>query len=215
MTSFSQKPSTKLRNYALFGRIALVAGVLLALTGCFNINPLAKHKVLTSMFDGVPDLPPIEELCKDNIEDLFNKYYEQRITAAEAGGDLTGGNADKNKAGSKHRPWAEKNCLSCHNFQADNKLKLPTNEICSLCHKNFIQGKNVHGPVAVGACLACHDPHTTANPSLLRKSLDTICFKCHKEKRLADTMHDKIVSNGMLCVDCHDPHSGNLHYFLK
>lgn len=213
MSPIMQKLSARLRGYALYGRIILVAGLFFALAGCLRIDPLAKHKVFTSLFDGVPDLPPIEELCKDNIEDLFNKYYEQRITAAETG-DLSG-LSNKTQTGSKHRPWAEKNCLGCHNFQADNKLKLPTNEICYLCHKNLIQGKNVHGPVAVGACLACHDPHTTANPSLLRKSLATICFKCHKEKRLAAAMHDKIVSHGMLCVDCHDPHSGNLHYFLK
>ncbi|MBA3016164.1 MAG: cytochrome C [Desulfobulbaceae bacterium] len=214
MKQLSDKLPARLKRYAFNGRIILVIGLFLALTGCFKMDPLAKHKVLTSLFDGVPELPPVEELCKDNIEDLFNKYYEQRITAAETG-DFTGTDADKAQTGSKHRPWAEKNCISCHNFQADNKLKLPTNEICSLCHKNLIQGKNVHGPVAVGACLACHDPHTSGNPSLLKKSLATICFKCHKEKRLADDMHNKIVSHNMLCVDCHNPHSGNLHYFLK
>lgn len=192
----------------------LVVCLLLLLTGCMKIDPLAKQKLLTSIFDGVPDLPPLEELCKDNIEDLFNKYYEQRIMAAEHG-DSEEDPAKKSKIGSKHRPWKEKNCPSCHNFQADNKLKLPKNEICYLCHKNFIQGRNVHGPVAVGACLACHDPHSSENPSLLRKSLATICFKCHKEKRLAASMHDKVISHGMLCVDCHDPHSGNMHYFLK
>ncbi len=187
---------------------------MLLLSGCLKIDPLAKHKILTSLFDGVPDLPPIEELCKDNIEDLFNTYYEQRITAADQG-DSEENPDKKNKAGSYHRPWKEQNCQSCHNFQADNKLRLPTKEICYLCHKNLIQGRNVHGPVAVGACLACHDPHSSENPSLLRKSLEAICFKCHKEKRLAAGMHDKIVSRGMLCVDCHDPHSGNMHYFLK
>jgi len=214
MKSPQQTLPARLARYATYRRLVLAAVILLGLTGCIKMDPLAKHKLLTSLFDGVPDLPPVEELCKDNLEDLFNKYYEQRITAAETG-DTTGADEDKTKAGSKHRPWAEKNCLGCHNFQADNKLKLPKNEICSLCHKNLVQGKNVHGPVAVGACLACHDPHSSANPSLLKKDLASICFKCHKEKRLAAAMHDKIVSHGMLCVDCHNPHSGNLHYFLK
>ncbi len=196
------------------GRLLLCVCGLLVLSGCLRIDPLAKHKFLTSFFDGVPPLPPVEELCKDNIEDLFNKYYEQRIAAAERGDSEE--SADKKvDTGSKHKPWKEKNCQGCHNFQADNKLKLPKNEICYLCHKNFIQGKNVHGPVAVGACLACHDPHSSGNPSLLRKSLATICFKCHVEKRLAASMHDKVISHGMLCVDCHNPHSGNMHYFLK
>ncbi len=117
--------------------------------------------------------------------------------------------------GSRHRPWAEKNCQGCHDFKAKNKLLLPLNEICSLCHKNFIQGHFVHGPVAVGACTACHDPHSSTNPSLLRKSLKEICFMCHLEKRLASQMHDKINASGMVCVDCHDPHSRNMRYFLK
>lgn len=193
--------------------IACICGLLL-LNGCMKIDPLLKHKLLTSFFDGVPDLPPVEELCKDNIEDLFNRYYEQRIEAAERG-DLAEDPDKKGEIASLHRPWKEKDCQGCHNFQTANKLKLPKNEICNLCHKNLIQGRNVHGPVAVGACLACHDPHSSAHPSLLRKSLDTICFKCHVEKRLAAAMHDKVVANGMLCVDCHDPHSGNMHYFLK
>jgi len=196
------------------GHLALIACLLLLLGGCLKIDPLAKHKLLTSFFDGVPDLPPIEELCKDNIEDLFNKYYEQRITAADRGDSGEDPNL-KSDNGSKHRPWAEKNCSGCHNFKTESKLRLPKNEICYLCHKNLIQGKNVHGPVALGACLACHDPHSANYPSLLRMSLATICFKCHKEKRLAAGMHDKIISRGMLCVDCHDPHSGNMRYFLK
>ncbi len=192
----------------------LVLIFCLTLGGCLHIDPLQKHKILSTIFDGVPDLPTVNELCEDNMDDLFNKYYEQKIAEASRG-DWEEGKSTRKTTRSAHRPWKEKNCLACHDFQADNKLKLPRNKICFFCHKNFIQGKNVHGPVAVGACLACHDPHSTANPSLLRKSLKTICFKCHLEKRQAAHMHDKVISRGMYCVDCHDPHSGNRHYFLK
>lgn len=212
MTFFSRPPAGS--RPPLVARLALALAILLLVSGCLKMDPLKKQKVLTSLFDGVPDLPPLEELCKDNIEALFNKYYEQRITAAERGDSGEDPNK-KVQLGSKHRPWAEKNCLSAHNFQTESKLKLPKNEICGLCHKNLIQGRNVHGPVAVGACLACHEPHSSEHPSLLRKSLATICFKCHKEKRLAAGMHEKVINRGMFCVDCHDPHSGNMHYFLK
>ncbi len=194
----------------------LTAGLcvlLLLLGGCFKMDPLKKQKVLTSFFDGVPDLPPMEQLCKDNIESLFNTYYEQRIAAAQHGDSEE--DKGKKQTGSKHRPWAEKNCLACHNFQTASKLKLPKNELCGMCHKNLIQGRNVHGPVAVGACLACHLPHSSENPYLLRRPLATLCFKCHKEKRLAASMHEKVIAHGMFCVDCHNPHSGNMHYFLK
>lgn len=205
---FIQTSACCSKHFALFVCLSLL------LSGCLKIDPLAKHKLLTSFFDGVPDLPPIEELCQDNIEDLFNKYYEQRITAADRG-DFDEDPTLKKGTGSTHRPWAEKNCTGCHNFQTESRLLLPKDELCGLCHINLIQGKNVHGPVAVSACLACHDPHSSENPSLLLKSLAAICFKCHKEERLAAGMHDKIMSRGMLCVDCHDPHSGNMRYFLK
>lgn len=186
----------------------------LLICSCLQIDPIMKHKFLTSIFDGVPELPSIEELCEDNMADLFNKYYEQRISEA-ATGDWETGETTVKEEGSRHRPWDEKDCQGCHNFQAKNKLHLPKNEICYLCHKNFVQGSFVHGPVAVGACLACHLPHSSGNPSLLVKSLGEICFKCHLEKRLAATMHDKIIASGMFCVDCHNPHSSNLRYFLK
>lgn len=197
-----------------FCSFGLIICLLCLTNGCVKIDPLAKHKFLTTIFDGVPDIPSIDELCEENIEDLFNKYFEQKITEASSS-DWDTGKISSEAAGSAHRPWKEKNCQGCHNFQAENKLKLPKNEICFLCHKNFIQGKYVHGPVSVGACLACHDPHSSPNPSLLRKSLKEICFKCHLEKRLASQMHDKVIANGMVCVDCHNPHSRNMRYFLK
>jgi len=200
----------------LFGLIIVSVTCLLSITlgGCMHIDPLEKHKVLTTLFDGVPDLPNLDELCKDNLDDLFNKYYEKKISEA-ASGDWEENKNKKKETRSAHRPWKEKNCLACHDFQADNKLRLPKNKICYLCHKNLIQGKYVHGPVAVGACLACHNPHSTGHPYLLRRSLKTICFKCHLEKRQAQRMHERVISHGMYCVDCHDPHSGNMHYFLK
>lgn len=188
--------------------------ISLLLGGCLKIDPIKKHKLLTTFFDGVPDLPSVEELCEDNVEDLFNKYYEKQISNA-ATGDWKEDKAVKKDSGSRHKPWSDKNCRGCHDFKAQNKLRLPLNEICYLCHKNFIQGTFVHGPVAVGSCTACHNPHSSENPSLLKNNLKEICFKCHHEKRLTEQMHAKIIASGMLCVDCHDPHSRNIRYFLK
>lgn len=196
-------------------RIVLAVMLLwLCTTGCWKVDPLVKHNLLTTFFDGVPDLPSVDELCEENMEDLFNKYYEEKLKDSMMGAS----EADKPKTEtdrSEHRPWKEKNCKGCHDFKAESKLLTSKKEICYLCHKNFIQGTFVHGPVAVGACLACHDPHSSANPSLLRLPLKEICFKCHREERLAAKMHEKIISRGMLCVDCHDPHSRNMRYFLK
>lgn len=203
--------STKFKKAFLCTTLPLF---LLIIGGCIKVDPLAKHKFLTTIFDGVPEIPSIDELCEENMEDLFNRYYEQKISEASSG-DWNTGKISTPEAGSAHRPWKEKNCQGCHDFKAENKLLLPKTEICYLCHKNFIQGEFVHGPVSVGSCLACHDPHSSENLSLLRESLEKICFKCHLEDRLAKAMHEKIIASGMLCVDCHDPHSQKVRYFLK
>ena len=189
--------------------------LLLCTSGCFQSDPLAKHSMLTTFFDGVPDLPSLYELCQENMADLFNKYYEERIKESTLGGSEGDKPASGESDRSEHRPWKEKNCKACHDFKAESKLLTSRKEICYLCHKNFIQGTFVHGPVAVSACLVCHDPHSSANPSLLRLPLKEICFKCHREDRLAAKMHEKVISRGILCVECHDPHSRNIRYFLK
>jgi len=38
---------------------------------------------------------------------------------------------------------------------------------------------------------------------------------CMAEERLAVAMHEKVMSHGMACVDCHDAHYGQARYFLK
>jgi predicted CXXCH cytochrome family protein len=119
--------------------------------------------------------------------------------------------------GSSHPPYEEKRCGDCHNTTEEKTsgLILPPRELCFSCHTGFIKGHFVHGPVAVGECLACHVPHTSAFSSLLVKDKSEICAGCHKEKRLAAAMHDKVAARRMVCVDCHDPHYGEARFFLK
>jgi predicted CXXCH cytochrome family protein len=94
-------------------------------------------------------------------------------------------------------------------------LLRPSDQLCSMCHKDFVTGSYVHGPVSVSDCLACHLPHDSIYPALLQKSKNEICEKCHVEERVAGRMHEQVISHGMQCVDCHDPHSGNVRYFLQ
>ena len=98
-----------------FGLLIIIAA------GCAE-DPLVEHKIRTNFFDGVPDLPPLEQLCKDNMGDLFNKYYEERLSEAESG------SLEEEKiitAGSSHPPYAEKNCQGCHDFKNKNLLLAP------------------------------------------------------------------------------------------
>jgi predicted CXXCH cytochrome family protein len=195
----------------LFLFFFVLCGVLPALAGCSG-DPLVNHKRLTNIFDGVPDLPPLQQLCEDNMADIFNTYYEEKLAEAQAG------SIEEEKAvvvGSSHPPYAEKNCQGCHNFKKTNLLIVPPDQLCETCHVGFVKGKYIHGPVSVRDCLACHLPHSSKNKSLLQESVSDICSKCHQEERLASQMHKLVMKNNMECVNCHDAHGGDTPYFLK
>lgn len=184
--------------------VVILAGTFL-LAGC---DPVTRHKVLSTVFDGVPSLPPPEELCQE--------YVEKEKSRPAGAGAPSDGEAPK-ATGSVHSPYAEKLCNDCHD--ADKKMEggllKPKNELCFMCHPDILKRPWSHGPAAVGDCLACHLPHEANFPSLLVKERTTLCDKCHLEERLATAMHNKVKAEGITCVDCHDPHSGNSNYFLK
>lgn len=189
-------------------RLLLFLGVgILLISGCDSVS---RHKVLSTVFDGVPTLPEPVALC--------DEYYLQRRAAEEAGRQVgADGLAAEVSQRSSHKPYAEKKCSDCHTSDksVSDGLLLPKRELCLHCHVNFVTGSNVHGPVAVGDCLACHLPHSSGYPSLLKESPDKICASCHQEQRLALAMHERFVNKGIGCGECHDPHSGNARYFLK
>lgn len=178
------------------------------LTSCGD--PISRHKVLSTIFDGVPSLPPAGEVC--------NEYCQQEVPVDVAGIDSE---AVESKATqnthSSHQPYKEKKCGDCHSNDKNVNagLIVPKRELCGVCHQNFIKGHNVHGPVAVGDCLACHLPHNSQYPSLLKEDPDKVCAICHQEARLAAEMHERFVVKAIGCGECHDPHAGDARYFLK
>ena len=184
--------------------LALLAASLL-LSGC---DPVARHKVITTIFEGVPSLPPAEDLCKE--------YHEQKV-AAELSAATKGGENSGVVETVTHLPYEQKKCNDCHSENKDTNQGFvrPLQELCFGCHKGFIKGSFVHGPAAVGDCLACHLPHTSNNPALLKTSKDKLCEVCHREVRVAAGMHERLSAKQMTCLDCHNPHFGDIRYFLK
>ncbi len=187
--------------------VALVgACILCLLCGCDQVS---RYKVLSTIFDGVPNPPPPEQVCEE--------YAQVKIAALH---DAEQFGPDKNAAvgqQSEHPAYKDKKrCGECHEktresgFVTDSKEKL-----CFHCHKNFIQGAFVHGPVAVAACLSCHDPHSSRHTALLKVAKGELCATCHREKRLAESMHETAQNHNIQCTDCHNPHYGNSPYFLK
>lgn len=185
----------------------LPLALCLLLSGC---DPVARHKALSTIFDGVPTLPPAEDLCKE--------YYAQRVAAEQSGAAAKEGAKGASATESfAHLPYEEKRCNDCHSEEKDKNEGLirPKRELCFVCHKDFIRGSFAHGPAAVGECLACHLPHNSNYPALLKTDKSKLCESCHREKRVAAGMHERFVARQMICVDCHDPHFGEVRYFLK
>jgi predicted CXXCH cytochrome family protein len=167
-------------------------------------DPIARHKVLTTVFDGVPSLPPAEQFC--------DEYAEKKIAALNSPQVVA---KVEEKKMVQHQPYADKNCDSCHDKNSASGLIAERAKLCFVCHTDFIKGSQVHGPVAVGECLACHVPHDGPYQSLLKVSAETLCVTCHKEDRLTAGMHKNAGDHTMRCIDCHNPHFGNQRYFLK
>jgi predicted CXXCH cytochrome family protein len=186
------------------GVLVWVAFLAFLLGGC---DPLTVHKVTSTIFDGVPSLPPPEQYCE--------AYHEKKAQddKDKASGVLKA--AEEADKGSSHPPYKEKRCDNCHDKTKESGLIKPKDELCFVCHPKILQGFYAHGPAAVGSCLECHEPHSSANKSLLKVDKGKLCAVCHKESRLAASMHDKVTASGLFCTDCHNPHAGNAKYFLR
>ena len=173
------------------------------LCGC---DPVTTHKITSTIFDGVPSLPPAEQYCRE---------YHERARTEEREVERQKQLAALKEASSEHPPYAEKLCSNCHDKNTDSGFVTPLKELCAVCHPNVAKAPFVHGPAAVGGCLKCHVPHNSPNSFLLTSPKAELCGVCHKEARLTEGMHGKVLARGVTCIECHDPHGGNNRYFLK
>lgn len=114
-----------------------------------------------------------------------------------------------------HYPYAEKECVACHDEQSLGRMTEPEPGLCYICHED-LSGiyAYLHGPVAGGYCSSCHNPHSSEHESLLRFSGDQLCFHCHTEEDVyRNEMHSDL--DGMACTDCHNAHGGEDKYIFQ
>jgi predicted CXXCH cytochrome family protein len=176
--------------------LVLSAAVVFSLAGC---GGQASYKVLSFFFDGVPN--PAEKKAV-------------REAGGKAGGEGTespaGGKAGR---GSVHGPYAAKMCSGCHD-SATRALLLPPRELCYKCHRFRLNKKYIHGPVASGGCIVCHEPHSSGSRFLLVSSQETFCFYCHEKKAIERNNAHK-GADMTYCTRCHDAHMSDKKYLLK
>lgn len=104
-------------------------------------------------------------------------------------------------------------CQGCHK-QGDASAKVGQSpSLCFACHDRNNDKRYVHGPLAVGDCLTCHDPHGGYGSAHLRKEQTSLCGSCHAARESSATA--ACLTAGKGCVDCHDPHQSDMKYLLK
>lgn len=121
-------------------------------------------------------------------------------------------------SGSTHGPYAAQLCRACHLVAEEGRtstaagalLRLPTSALCRQCHGDSLlaeparlAGAAWHGPAAAGLCLACHLPHRSREPFLLRSPAAEVCLGCHLRSNLLPDHPGE----GRGCLECHDAHT--------
>lgn len=178
---------------------ALLVFFILFVGSCDEVE---RHKVMDYFFDGVPPLGqyPLESGPVDPNAQPF---------------DQTG----QETAWYVHEPI--KKCTNCHPSRTSGKLSAqtylnaPVPELCYTCHDNVTETASfIHGPVAVGQCLFCHNPHKSKVEHLLKKPEPQLCYLCHDESMI-ELIPAHLPQQTSACTDCHEPHTGSTKALLK
>jgi len=139
----------------------------------------------------------------------------------------------------------KRGCTACHNIENREDatyvvLKSANSVVCTECHQPVAFSYS-HLPYVSGMCTRCHDPHTSANPQLLRAKVNELCLSCHLRKpesapsRYMPTIAltsdnrighpyerhpvsgspDPLTGGEMSCISCHLPHGAGKLHLLK
>jgi predicted CXXCH cytochrome family protein len=124
-----------------------------------------------------------------------------------------------------HDPVAEGECDECHmEATSDSPLSLKDSgyEICEGCHyEDIIEMFNqprVHWALLdKDGCINCHSPHGSANDSLLKEPMISVCASCHPDtvarQERAATPHPPVADGE--CTECHSPHGSESLFILN
>ncbi len=112
-------------------------------------------------------------------------------------------------------------CTDCHNAesephpQAGKKtfaLASDPPDLCYQCHDEYGKKKTVHPPAGDGDCTECHDPHSTAEPHLMKMPTAKACAECHEGISDLSVVHGPVADGD--CSSCHNPHETDTESLL-
>jgi len=184
-------------------RTALIGLMLLVFLGIFVVScdEVKNHDVLTFFFEGVPPLQG--QHTEDFTDSEFQGFSRTR----------------PKQTWFIHQP--RKDCTLCHDkskqrvFSSQTYLRKPVPELCYECHADYTTSASyVHGPVAVGRCLFCHNPHRSRIEHLLIEPEPELCFLCHNIDTVS-SIPAHLVKQQFACTDCHNAHTSSIKYLLN
>jgi predicted CXXCH cytochrome family protein len=166
-----------------------------------SCDPVKHRDVLTFFFDGVEPARP------EGFENGPFDPNERLAQAAQA------------PVWYVHEPV--KDCTLCHVERGKRRTSLqaflvaPVPQLCFNCHTDYTASASfVHGPVAVGQCLECHDHHKSRVKHLLKQAEPNLCYLCHDMDAIA-SMPAHVIKELSRCTDCHNAHSSSERALLK
>lgn len=131
-----------------------------------------------------------------------------------------------------HGPAGSGDCDVCHIMNEKNevkyKVKSSYKELCKECHDNLAPQNfvSMHGPFAVGECVACHNLHSSDFKHQLKGEINDLCKNCHadfKDKNVPHVVAKHPLSgkkdpsrpgNMLGCTSCHNPHGEKSPFFF-
>jgi predicted CXXCH cytochrome family protein len=173
------------------------------LTTVLSCDEEERYKTMTFFFDGVP---PLEG---QDVNDVNSLDKGERQLAQ-----------GKMPAFTVHEP--SKVCANCHDmtkiprWATPEFIKEPL-QLCYDCHpgSNYSGSVDyVHGPVAVGDCMRCHNPHRSKQKYLLKLPVPDVCHQCH-EKTDIESIAEHSVELLSECLECHVGHSSSERGLLR
>ena len=174
-------------------------------------------------------LSTIREVCAGchDIDELNGAHGGQLTAATDCASCHQPHGSEHDRmlvAAEQHVPFADGSCSGCHREPFGERIRLRARgeRLCAGCHgdltKDAGETGTVHSPLrgerGRAGCLSCHNPHMSANRSLLIKRDVALCAECHGEiveAAEAETGHAAAADD---CLTCHQPHTAALAKLL-
>jgi predicted CXXCH cytochrome family protein len=167
---------------------------------------------------------PAGELCRMchdvDDEDLRGTHLGANLDAIQCESCHTphGGEHEKLLARTLHPPVLD-GCDTCHEGAADQLMEGGESPLCLMCHDDIgetAQAAEVpHMAMEVARCADCHNPHASAQASLLSAPGAAVCGECHEDQVPAEGEVAHGVIDAIGCQACHEPHGGGEPKLLR